>query len=210
MEDERKKHNMKIKKRKYSYLGLSLALMLATVQVRGAEGSLAGVAESRSRQGNVNGSLIEGRLVTTYDGAKQEQDWYAVTLAQASPVGWVVFTHGATFHDGGWFDTSKGKPQVQVQSVKDGPWTTVGELADYPAATAIDNKKIKNNARIACTLASAVTALTVRVIGRPACGDVPALSLSSSAGLAVYRAPVAGGVMHGKGNGVHWQRPGHT
>jgi len=185
---------MKTKKRKYSYLGLSLVLMLATVQVQGAEGSLAGVAESRSRQGNVKGSLIEGRLVTTYDGTKQEQDWYAVTLAQASLVGWVVFTHGATFHDGGWFDTSKGQPQVQVQSVKDGPWTTVGELKDYPATTATDNKNIQNNARFACTLVPAVTALTVRVIGRPACGDVPALSLSSSAGLAVYRAPVAGGV----------------
>ena len=192
------------------YLGLSIAIMLTTVQVQGANGSLPAVSESQSRIGNAKGSLIKGTLITTYDASKQEQDWFAVTLAQASTVGWVVFTHGATFHDGGWFDTSKGKPQVQVQSVKDGPWTTVGELADYPAATAIDNKKIKNNARFACTLASAVTALTVRVIGRPACGDVPALSLSSSAGLAVYRAPVAGGVMHGKGNGVHWQRPGHT
>ena len=101
----------------------------------------------------------------------------------------MVFTHGGTFHDGGWFDTSKGKPQVQVQAVKDGPWTTVGELADYPATTATDNKSIKNNTRFACTLATPVKALSVRVIGRPACGDVPARSMSSSAGLAAYTAP---------------------
>ena len=72
-----------MKTSKYSYLWLSLALMLTTMPVWGADGSLPAAAESRSRQGNVQGSLIEGRLVTTYDGTKQEQDWYAVTLAQA-------------------------------------------------------------------------------------------------------------------------------
>ena len=117
--------------------GLSMVLMLITAQVCGADSNLPAAAESRSRQGNVKGSLIEGRLVTTYDGTKQEQDWYAVTLSKASTVGCVVFSHGAIFHDGGWFDTSKGKPQVQVQVVKDGPWTTVGELKDYPATTCL-------------------------------------------------------------------------
>ena len=173
---------------KCSYLGLSLVLMFTMARVWGADGSLDEAAESRSRPGNsAKGSLIEGRLVTTFDGTKQEQDWYAVTLAQASTVGWVVFTHGVTFHDGGWFDTSKEKPQVQVQAVKDGPWTTVGELKDYPATTATDNNNIKDNTGFACTLATPVTALTVRVIGRPACGDNPEQSFSSSAGLKVYR-----------------------
>ena len=161
---------------------LSFALLLATVRAWGVDGNLPAVSESQSRLGNVKGSLIQGRLVTTYDATKKEQDWYAVTLAQAAPVGWVVFTHGANFHDGGWFDTSAGKPKVQVQAVKNGPWTTVGELADYPATTATDNKNIQNNARFACTLATPVTALSVRVIGRPACGDNPEQSFSSSAG----------------------------
>ncbi|MEI7954042.1 MAG: SUMF1/EgtB/PvdO family nonheme iron enzyme [Verrucomicrobiota bacterium] len=183
-----------MKTSKYSYLGLSLALMLATMPAWGVDGSLPTAAESRSRAGNVQGSLIEGRVVTTFDGTKQEQDWYALTLAKLSPVGWVVFTHGSIFHDGGWFDTSKGKPQVQVQAVKDGPWKMVGELTDYPATTATDSKSIQNDSRFACTLASPVTALAVRVIGRPACGDNPEQSFSSSAGLTVYRSPVAGGV----------------
>jgi len=185
---------MKTRKRNFSYLGLSLVLMLATVQVQGANGSLPAVSESQSRIGNAKGSLIKGTLVTTYDGTKQEQDWYAVTLAQASTVGWVVFTHGSWFHDGGWFDASQGKPQVQVQAVKDGPWTTVGELADYPATTATDNKRFPNYSRFACTLATPVTALAVRVIGRAACGDVSARTMSSSAGLAVYASPIDGGV----------------
>jgi len=61
-------------------------MLLVTMQAWGAGGNLPAVSESQSRLGNVQGSLIEGRLISTYDGTKQEQDWYAVTLAQAAPV----------------------------------------------------------------------------------------------------------------------------
>lgn len=152
-----------------------------------ADGNLAiDGSESRSRPGNQNGSLIDGGLVVTHDGTKQEQDWYAVTLPAAAIIGRVVFTHGRTFHDGGWFDTSAGKPQVQMQAVKDGPWTTVGEVLDYPATTAGDLPKLKEGARFTCTLATPVTAWAVRVVGRPACGDAPQQAFSSCGGLAVY------------------------
>jgi DUF1680 family protein len=156
--------------------------------------SLSAASESQSRIGNVKGSLIQEKLISTYDGSKQEQDWYAVTLAKPSPVGWVVFTHGANYPNGGWFDASQGKPQVQVQTEKDGPWTTMGELSDYPATTATDNQKISNNTRYSCTFAKPVTALAVRVVGRPACGNAPQVSFSSSAGLALYASPAEGGV----------------
>jgi hypothetical protein len=164
------------------------------MQVWGAEVKLPAISETQSRMGNVKGSLIEGKLITTYDGSRQDHDWYAVTLAQPSTVGWVVFTHGQVYPNGGWFDASQGKPQVQVQAVKDGLWTMVGELTDYPATTATDNKNLQDKARFACTLATPVTTLSVRVIGRPACGDKPEQSFSSSAGLAVCTAPIAGGV----------------
>ena len=76
-----------MKTRKGSYLWLSLVILLLTMQAWGAGGNLVAVRESQSRMGNVKGSLIEGRLISTYDGTKQEQDWYAVTLAQAAPGG---------------------------------------------------------------------------------------------------------------------------
>ncbi len=170
------------------YLGTYLPENLLPVPA-----SLSAVSESQSRTGNLKGSLIQGTLISTYDSTKQEQDWYAVTLAQPSTVGWVVFTHGACWPNGGWFDASKGNPQVQVQTVKDGPWTTVGELTDYPATTATDNKKITNKTRYSCTLATPVKALSMRVIGRPACGNNQNGSFSSSAGLAVYTSPMEGG-----------------
>ncbi len=71
--------------------------------------------ESRSRAGNADGSIIEGGYVVTFNGQPAKEDWYAVALDQPVRVGRVVFLHGATFHDGGWFDTSAGKPKVQIQ-----------------------------------------------------------------------------------------------
>ena len=179
-----------------------LLLTMSSIPVMSAKQyPLTAASESQSRVGNVKGSLIQGTLISTYDATKQEQDWYAITLDKPSTVGWVVFTHGKCFANGGWFDASKGKPQVQIQAVKDGPWTTVGELTDYPATTATDNKGIKDNARFACTLATPVTAYAVRVIGRPAFDG----AISSSSGLAAFTRPLAGGV-----NDKEMAKPGDT
>ena len=74
--------------------------------------------ESRSRQGNLTGSINDGDLasfVTTFDGTKAEEDWFAVTLPAPVKIQRIVFIHGKNFHDGGWFDTSAGKPRVQIQ-----------------------------------------------------------------------------------------------
>ena len=135
------------------------------------------------------GSIIDGGEVLTYDNTRQDQDWYAVTLARPATVGRVIFFFGWAYPSGGWFDTSAGKPQVQVQTEKDGTWTTVGEFKNYPATTATDPKPFhagSSGTRYTCTLATPVKALAVRVIGKPACGNNPKQSFSSCAGLAVY------------------------
>ena len=77
--------------------------------------------------------------MVTFNGMPANEDWYAVAVDEPITVGRVVFLHGKTFHDGGWFDASAGKPKVQIQAAKGGPWKTVGELADYPATTATDS-----------------------------------------------------------------------
>lgn len=149
-----------------------------------AQGNLLGDGtESRSRQGNMQGAIIQGDPVTTCDGSKLEQDWYAVTLAQPVTIQRVVFTSGKISHDGGWFDASAGRPQVQIQAAPGGSWTTVGELAEYPATTAADAAKLHENFRFTCLLAKPVQALAVRVIGRPASGDAPQQAYSSCGGL---------------------------
>ena len=147
---------------------------------------LADGVETRSRAGNMTGSFIQGQTVVTYDATKQEQDWYAVTLEKPVALQKVVFVHGKSSHDGGWFDTSAGKPQVQVQTVKDGPWTPVGELADYPATTATNGTNLANGAPFTCRLSQPVQALAVRVIGKPASGDAPNQAFSSCGGLQAF------------------------
>jgi DUF1680 family protein len=142
--------------------------------------------ESRSRQGNLAGSILEGEPVVTFDGAKAAEDWYEVTLAKPASIRRVVFAHGKTFHDGGWFDASGGKPKVQVRAAAGGEWKTVGEFADYPATTAAGAAGLAGGERFTCTLPEPVQAAAIRVVGRPAGGDAPNQAFSSCGGLQAF------------------------
>jgi hypothetical protein len=135
---------------------------------------LADGRESRSRQGNQNGSIIDGdagSFVVTFDGTSAKEDWYAVSLPAPARIARVVFKHGQNFHDGGWFDTRGGKPLLQIQRTAGGPWETVGELGGYPPTTATDDKDIEGGQAFECRLASSVSAVAVRVLGVPSSGD---------------------------------------
>ena len=101
----------------------------------------------------------------------------------------VVFAHGKNFHDGGWFDTSAGKPHVQIQRSVGSAWETVGELSDYPATTATSGRHDRltwANRQFALPLAQPVTFVAVRVIGVPASGDAPQQAFASCAELQAF------------------------
>jgi hypothetical protein len=150
---------------------------------------LADGAESRSRNGNQRGSINDGdphTHVVTFDGSPAHEDWYAVTLSQAEPIRRIVFRHGQTYHDGGWFDAHEGKPRVEIRRTLDGPWEQVGELTDYPAATATNSASIKRGQPFECRLDAPTAAVAVRVVGVPATGDNPNQAFSSCAELEAY------------------------
>jgi len=109
-----------------------------------------------------------------------------VTLTAPAQIRRVVFMHGNNFHDGGWFDASAGKPKVQIQREKDGAWETIGVLTDYPATTATGNADIHPGQAFTLRLAEPVSALAVRVLGVPACGDNPQQKFSSCAELQAF------------------------
>ena len=145
--------------------------------------------ESRSRQGNVVGSIVDddtASFVVTFDGKPASEDWFAVKLDTPANIGRVVFAHGNSFHDGGWFDASAGKPRVQAQLVKDGPWQDVGELSNYPATTATDSAELHEGARFTAKLNQPVRAIALRVIGKPACGDNAKQAFASAAELQAF------------------------
>lgn len=130
--------------------------------------------ESRSRRGNASGSITDGdpdTFVVTFDNKPAAEDWFAVTLAVPAELRRVVFVHGKTFHDGGWFDTRSGQPQVQVQTAEKGKWETVGVLKDYPATTATSAAGLTGGERFTCQLPKTTKVYGVRVIGKPASGD---------------------------------------
>jgi hypothetical protein len=150
---------------------------------------LADGVESRSRQGNLTGSIIDDDLqscVVTFDGSSAQEDWFAVTLPAAVSLRRVVFAHGKSFRDGGWFDCSQGKPRVQIQRKKGGPWETIGELADYPPTTSTNGHGLKAGQRFSLRLPEPVPAIAVRVAGKPACGDNPSQAFSSCAELEAF------------------------
>jgi len=138
--------------------------------------------QSRSRQGNIAGSITDGdteSFVVTFENKPAAEDWFAVTLAAPVELKQVVFVHGKTFHDGGWFDASAGQPQVQVQTAEKGEWETVGVLKDYPATTASSAAGLKGGERFTCQLPKPTKVLSVRVIGKPASGDYPQQAFAS-------------------------------
>ncbi|HEY3322003.1 MAG TPA: beta-L-arabinofuranosidase domain-containing protein [Planctomycetota bacterium] len=145
--------------------------------------------EKRSRAGNMQGSINDGDVATiacTFNGKAAEQDWYSVELDQPATFKRVVFAHGKSFHDGGWFDASAGKPQIQVRREKGGEWEKVGELADYPATTAADAKGLQDGQIFTLKLNEAIKAVGVRITGKPASGDGPQQAFSSCAELQAF------------------------
>lgn len=152
--------------------------------------------ESRSRPGADHGpqpgSLIGEDFecsVTTADGQRADEDWYAVTLSQPVSARRFVFTHGRVAKDGGWFDTRSGKPRVQVQRSAGAPWDTIGILADYPATTDTQANGVEQwdrDARHTLQLPAPERFVAVRVIGVPACGDKPSQAHSSCAQLQAF------------------------
>ena len=145
--------------------------------------------ESRSRHGNLGGSITDEDFqtaVVTFDGKPATEDWFAVQLDDPALVKRVLFAHGKTFHDGGWFDATAGKPRIQVKRTKDGTWETVAELSDYPPTTSKNSAEMDGGESFICTLPTPVKAWAIRVVGKPACGDNPQQAFSSCAELQAF------------------------
>jgi hypothetical protein len=144
-------------------------------------------AESASRAGNVNGHFNDEDVTTycvTHDGTARDVDWFALTLASESPeFDRVIYHHGATFHDGGWFDASREKPWLEVQHSAGGVWEKVATFTDYPSTTATDASGLAGGEALTADLPAPVRAYAIRIVGHPARGDQDRHSFASCAEL---------------------------
>lgn len=144
--------------------------------------------EFHSQPGNVEGSIADGDPATfrvTFNGKPQEEAFFAIAIEMPVSIRRAIFVAGSTFHDGGWFDASGGKPRLQVRRTADGPWIDVAVFEDYPSATAADRKGIVPGMRFTATF-EPTSAVAIRVIGKPASGDNPAQAFASCAELMAF------------------------
>jgi hypothetical protein len=147
-----------------------------------------GAASSASRTGNHDGDITDDdpdSFVVTFDGTKQSTDWFAVSRETPVTIDRVVYMHGHCFHDGGWFDSSVGKPRIEAQKEKGAAWIPLGELVSYPATTAAAPADLKDGQSFEIRF-NPVNVVGVRVVGTPACGDNPSQAFSSCAELQAF------------------------
>jgi DUF1680 family protein len=143
---------------------------------------------SASREGNQNGSITDddtGTFRVTFNGKSDDEDWFALTLPTPVTIGRVVFAHGKTFHDGGWFDTSAVKPRIQVQTSLRGEWQTVAMIDTYPITTARNAASLTAGETFEVKFLP-VRVYAVRILGKPASGDNPLQAFSSCAELQAF------------------------
>ena len=147
---------------------------------------LLGGNESRSRPGNINGSIVDGEpksIVVTHSGARAELDWYAVNTAEQVDIDKIVYTHGHCFYDGGWFI---GAPMVEVQEAPGGPWKALGRLPGYPQTNADQQPPLTDGQEFTFRLQTPRSIVGVRISGTPAHGSNPKQNFSSCAELSAY------------------------
>ena len=154
------------------------------------ESLFSGTRWGLTRKGNLMGDINDDDFSTfavTFDKTKSEEDWFAVTRPTAVTIDRVVFAHGKTFHDGGWFDTDGGrsKPQIQVMTEAGGAWKTIAALDAYPATTETNAAGLKAGQKFDVKFAP-VSVFGVRIMGRPACGDNPEQNFASCAELQAF------------------------
>jgi hypothetical protein len=132
--------------------------------------------ESSSRRGVADGSICDLRADTFRNTAKAKpatEDWYAVEFNRPEKISRVVYRHGKSTSDGGWF---AGKPQIQVRRHVSGKWETVAELDSY-----VGGPSLQDGQAFVVRLSEPVEAYAVRILGTPgkdytSCAELEAYS----------------------------------
>ncbi len=126
--------------------------------------------ESWSREGTEYGSICDERPDThrnTFTSRPAKLDWYAVEIERPAQIARVVYRHGKVFANGGWFDASEGKPQIQVKRAKGGGWETVATLDTYPNTNATHTPGLRDGEPFSVKLKEPLQAVGIRILGRP-------------------------------------------
>ena len=102
-------------------------------------------------------------------------------LDEPATVSRIVFRHGISTEEGGWFDTSQNKPRVEAvlcaPPCKEGSncldmtkakWESIAQLDDYPSSDASVIPHLGNGQLFEILLPKAIRIYALRILGRPA------------------------------------------
>ncbi|MGI8907908.1 MAG: sulfatase-like hydrolase/transferase [Candidatus Sumerlaeaceae bacterium] len=144
--------------------------------------------ETRSRKPS-SGSILDGDVSTvasTQSNKRAKDDWFAVEVAEPVTVKRIVFFHGDTTPNGGWFDTSAGKLRIEIKTSPDSQWQLLRNIDDYPATTETDAAGLKHATRFEINLPEPAQLSGIRIVGKPSCGANPNQNFSTCAELQAF------------------------
>ena len=111
-------------------------------------------------------------------GSRADPVWFTVVLDAPRPLARIVFRHGPIGPQGGWFDSSRGPPRVEVvrepiPTWKDAPypsahranWQLAATLAGYPPSSATTAPALTAHASLTAVLAAGAPVYAIRVVG---------------------------------------------
>lgn len=103
----------------------------------------------------------------------EEPAWFAIEAEEPVTFARVEFAHGRSLVHGGWFDTSDGKPEIQVRRNPSADWETVGLIDAYPQTDAKYDGGLKAGEIFVVLLPNPVSATGLRVLGKGSFGEYP-------------------------------------
>lgn len=150
------------------------------------------VHERASRYGEERGSIVDNdpaTFTTTRDGRRRDEDWFEVDASWYCRFNVIVFHHGKAFADGGWFDTSGGKPRVLVKTWHD--YEEIAVLDAYPETTATDPGSLEDGQPIRVVIPEKHrdAAFRIRIAGTPAHGNDPGQNFAGCGDIQVFYDP---------------------
>jgi hypothetical protein len=97
----------------------------------------------------------------------------------------IRFVHGRNYSNGGWFDTTSGKPKILVLHSGESDYAFLGDLTDYPETTAESFNDLDDMEEFLFPLPEPAMIIGVKVQGVPAHGDDSKQSFASVAELGI-------------------------
>ena len=113
-------------------------------------------------------------------GKRGDPVWICVRLGSPATISRVAFRHGAVSATGGWFDTTDGRPRIEVATtpiptssngvlLEDSKvsWELAAVLDSYPQTSASAPPSLTNGQLFEVRLPRPLTVYGIRVVGRP-------------------------------------------